>query len=250
MIGTHSLSLPLNNTSSSSSNDSPAQITSLLPNPVGISEANRDTIFKSIQLLPITFTIAKRIIVSHHYLHSMPGGTELAFGVFSGNTLLGAITLGAGPFLAYQMVEGATPDDCLTLTRLWLADELPRNSESHVIGFITRSLHRHTQLKFLISYSDPSQGHVGTIYQATNWLYTGVSEPMPLYDLGDGKLYHSRSLAHTYGTHSLGYLASRGIYVKVIPQAGKHRYIYFIDSAWRSRLRVPVLQYPKRGQQQ
>jgi hypothetical protein len=148
---------------------------------------------------------AKELLERHHYLHSLPGGTKLCFGVFSGQRLLGALTLGAGPTLAYSLVEGAQPEDCLTLTRLWLADELPPNSESRVIGIILRALKKNTTLKFLVSYADPAQGHMGTIYQATGWLYTGLSSAMPLYDMGDGIARHSRSVSHAFGSHYTKY---------------------------------------------
>ncbi len=199
-----------------------------------------------LRVLPIPVLVAKQLLCREHYLHSLPGGTKLTFGVFLGSRLLGALTLGAGPFLAYQLVEGAAPDDCLTLTRLWLSDELPVNSESRVIGIVLRALRTHSAVKFLISYADPSHGHFGTIYQATNWLYTGLSEAMSLYDVGDGAPRHSRSVAHAYGTHSVRYLTGQGVPVKLVPQARKHRYVYFIDPAWRSRLRMPELPYPKR----
>ncbi len=199
-----------------------------------------------LQVQPIPILVAKEIIEHNHYLHTLPGGTKLAFGVFVGRRLSGAITLGVGPANGHRLVEGAAPGDCLTLTRLWLSDELPPNSESRVLGIIFRSLRKHTALKFLISYADPSQGHVGTIYQATGWLYTGLSEAMPLYDIGDGVMRHSRSLAHAYGSHSVRYFADHGVRVKVVPQAAKHRYVHFLDPAWRSRLRVSVLLYPKK----
>jgi hypothetical protein len=190
--------------------------------------------------------VAKGLLERNHYLHSLPGGTRLAFGVFLENRLLGAATLGVGPTNAHCLVEGATPDDCLTLTRLWLSDELPRNSESRTIGVLLRALGLHTSVKFVLSYADPAHGHLGTIYQATGWLYTGLSEPMPLYDLGDGVARHSRSLGHTYGTHSVAHFLRHGVDVKLQPQAPKHRYLWFLDPAWRGRLRVPVLPYPKK----
>ena len=82
---------------------------------------------------------------------------------------------------------------------------------------IIRSLTRHTTVKFLLAYADPSQGHLGVIYQATNWLYTGLSDAMPLYDLGDGHLRHSRSLGHTYGTHSMQHFKESGVPVPSRP---------------------------------
>jgi hypothetical protein len=161
----------------------------------------------------VPFVVARKLLEREHYLHSFPGGTKLAFGAFVVTRLLGALTLGAGPANAYSLVDGATPDDCLTLTRLWLSDELPKNSESRFIGVVLRSLKRHTKLKFLVSYADPAQGHLGTIYQATGWLYTGVSEAMPLYNIGDGKARHSRSLSHAYGTHSVEHFSRHGVQV-------------------------------------
>jgi hypothetical protein len=190
--------------------------------------------------------VAKEIIVAHHYLHSLPGGTQLALGVFLGSRLLGALTLGVGPYNAHCLVDGVGAEGCLTLTRLWLSDGLPANSESRVLGVVLRNLRRHTSVKFLVSYADPAQGHLGTIYQAAGWLYTGLSEASPRYDLGDGMAHHSRSLSHAFGSHSLAHFRRHGVALELIPQAAKHRYVYFLDRTWRERLQVPVLPYPNR----
>jgi hypothetical protein len=198
------------------------------------------------QVKPISVSVARRLLEREHYLRSLPGGTCLAFGVFIGSSLLGALTFGAGPTNAYALVKDATPADCLTLTRLWLSDELPRNSESRVLGVVLRSLTRHTRIKFLVTYADPAQEHLGIIYQATGWLYTGLSQAMPLYDVGDGKLRHSRSLSHAYGTHSVQHFARHGVEVKLAPQSAKHRYPYFLAPSWQHRLGVPQLPYPKK----
>ena len=168
------------------------------------------TALQSIRLQPISFTIARKIVVPHHYLHSLPGGTKLACGVFLNHNLLGAITFGAGPQNTFRLVKGAASDDCLTLTRFWLSDQLPPNAESRVIGLALKALRRFTHVKFIVTYADPAQEHVGIIYQATNWLYTGLSKTAPLYDIGDGKPKHSRSLGQIYGTHSIKYLVRPG----------------------------------------
>lgn len=199
-----------------------------------------------LRVRPLPIRVAKALLVREHYLHSLPGGTCLAFGTFVCSRLLGALTFGVGPTNAHRLVEGATSDDCLTLTRLWLSDELPSNSESRVLGVVLRSLRQNTNLKFLVSYADPSQGHLGTIYQASNWLYTGLSQATPLYDIGDGKARHSRSVSHAYGSHSVKHFARHGVEVKLVPQAPKHRYVYFLDPSFRHRLNVPMLPYPKK----
>ena len=208
--------------------------------------SNPRAALQSLRVIPVPVRIDKEVIVANHYLHSLPGGTQLAFGVFLGHRLLGALTLGVGPFNGYRLVEGAAPADCLTLSRFRLSEELPKNSESRVLGVVLRSLRKHTNVKFLLSYADPAQGHLGTIYQATGWVYTGLSQAVPLYDLGDGKIRHSRSLAHGFGTHSVRHFKAKGISIKVIPQSPKHRYLYFLDPKWRGKLKAPVLPYPKR----
>ena len=204
------------------------------------------TVLHELHLIPIPKVEAKKLIVNHHYSHSFPGGTKLTFGVILKSKLLGVMAFGVGPYFGYKLVEKATPDDVITLTRLWLSDELPGNSESKVLGIALRSLKKNTNLKFVIAYSDPAAGHFGTIYQATNWLYTGFSTAMPLYDIGDGTLHHSRSLAQRLGSHSIRYLTQQGINARRVPQQAKHRYIYLLDESWRSRLTVPLLPYPKK----
>lgn len=195
-------------------------------------------------LAPIAHNLAKELIVKHHYLGTMPGGTNLCFGIFAANLLVGALTIGVGPANAYNLVRGAKQKDCATLTRFWLKDGLPNNSASRIIGILLRALKKHTDIKYLLSYADPAQGHAGTIYQASGWLYTGLSEAMPLYDIGDGKLRHSRTLSHVFGTHSTKYFERRGVELRKVPQMAKHRYVYFLDRTLVDRLTVPVLPYP------
>ena len=65
----------------------------------------------------------------------------------------------------------------------WHSDWLPANSESKVLGVTPPELRRHTSVKFLVSYADPAEGHLGTVYQATNWLYAALSQASPRHDL-------------------------------------------------------------------
>ena len=201
---------------------------------------------QQLRVQPIPHGWARELLEREHYLHSLPGGTMLRFGVFLAVRLLGALTIGVGPKLGHRLVGGASSQDCATLTRLWLSDELPANSESRVIGIILRSLDRHTSLKFLLAYADPAVGHVGTVYQATGWLYTGLSSPMSVYDLGDGVLRHSRSLGYSFGSHSMKHFRYSGVPIKAVTQSPKHRYLRFLDRSWKKRLRVPVLPYPRK----
>ena len=211
---------------------------------------NPESNLKSLCVQPVPFLVAKSLVVRYHYLRSIPGGTQLTLGVFLEKRLMGVIVFGAGPQNSYRLVAGARPQDCLTLTRLWLSDELPGNSESRVLGITLKALRKHTSLKFLVTYADPAQGHRGVVYQATNWLYTGLSSATPLYDIGDGIARHSRTLAHELGSHTIRFWKEYGVGVKAVPQVAKHRYIRFLDESWRIRLSVPLLRYPKQKEKE
>jgi len=219
---------------------------STIPSQGSRAGSNPSTALHDLRLIPISRVDAKTLIVRNHYSHTLPGGTKMSFGTILNGRLLGVMTFGVGPFYGYKLVNDATSDNVVTLTRLWLSDELPKNCESKVLGIALRSLKRDTSLKFVLAYSDPAVGHLGIIYQATNWHYTGLSSAVPLYDIGDGTLHHSRSLAQQLGSHSIRYLTLQGINAKAVPQSAKHRYIYFLDDSWQSRLAVPVLPYPKK----
>jgi len=69
---------------------------------------------------------------------------------------------------------------------------------------------------------------------------------MPLYDLGDGVLRHSRSFSHAYGTHSVGYFRRHGVDIKVVRPGAKHRYIYLLDPSLKDKLTASALPYPKK----
>lgn len=204
---------------------------------------------QQLRLGAVTSRLAKAFIARHHYLGKPAGGTSILIGVLLGDRLVGIVTFGAGPSQAFCLVDGAKRPDCLCLSRFCLVDDLPKNAATRILGVILGALRRETSLKFVISYADPAQGHVGTIYQASNWLYTGLSEPTPRYDLGDGVLRHSRSLGNAYGSRSVKHFQTHGVPIRTVRQTPKHRYLYFLDPAWRTRLRVPVQPFPKREKQ-
>ena len=90
-----------------------------------------------------------------------------------------------------------------------------------------------SDIKVLVSYSDPEQGHLGIIYQATNWIYQGNSiRLMPNYAIRlteDGKWMHSRNVTTKFGSHNLEKLKKRighTFWRKEEPE--KHRYLYLL----------------------
>jgi len=122
----------------------------------------------------------------------------------------------------------------LELTRLFIFDDYGKNTESVVLSKTFNWLKENaSEIKVLVSYSDPEQGHLGIIYQATNWIYQGNSiRLMPNYAIRlteDGKWMHSRNVTTKFGSHNLEKLKKKighTFWRKEEPE--KHRYLYLL----------------------
>lgn len=84
-------------------------------------------------------------------------------------------------------------DNVVELHRLHILDVTPKNTES---WFISRCLKLlvidRPQTWAVISFSDLTQGHKGTIYQATNFMFCGTTAKATFYIDGIGRLRHPR----------------------------------------------------------
>jgi hypothetical protein len=116
---------------------------------------------------------AIRLVVAHHYMHRKPP-ISFAFGLIdeAGNTK-GVVTFGTPA--SHHMLIGACKDDpgcVIELNRLWVADDMPRNTES---WFVSRALAL-LPPKIVLSYADTAAGHSGYIYRALNFYYAGWTD--------------------------------------------------------------------------
>ena len=189
--------------------------------------------------------IAKELIVKNHYSHSW-SSCRYALGLllptlsenyeFLPPTLFGypvGVAIYGFP-VGRQVVQSISPnlskDEVLELTRLWVHDNEPRNTESFFLGRTFDWLRKNTSIKVLISYSDPMYNHLGTIYQATNWIYQG-NETMLIkgyFHCLNGEVLHPRTCVAKYGTIKEGVLSKIDPSYKRIPMKKKHRYIYIL----------------------
>jgi hypothetical protein len=143
-----------------------------------------------------------------------------------------------------------TKDNVLELTRLWIKDNTPKNTESYVISLSFDWLRKNDKnIKVLVSYADPSAGHLGKIYQATNWLFqiTTCNEDV-LYSMDECKTWmHPRTVVANYGSRDPDKLP-KPYYIKNNPP--KYRYIYILTDKREkkkivSSLNHETLPYPK-----
>jgi len=114
-----------------------------------------------------------------------------------------------------------------------------------LIGRTLRRLDR----EIIVSFADASQNHVGVVYQATNWFYTGLSAKFR--DPRVRGLEHQHHATYGHGLSNAEIVEKFGVEnVYFVDRARKHRYVFFNASKRRrkellSLLRYPVLPYPK-----
>lgn len=85
------------------------------------------------------------------------------------------------------------------LSRLYLVDEVPKNAETWLLSKSVKIVRRERpDVEFLLSYADPSVGHAGTVYRASNWRPDGKTDDerktprCDYYDARTGKKYGRR----------------------------------------------------------
>ena len=194
----------------------------------------------------ISSPIANDMVVKNHYLHRK-AQSSYAFGLYEidGNNdglfktdkLVGCIIYGlpASPNVCRGICGEEYFNDVIELTRLWIDDCVGKNGESFLIGNTIKMLDK----KIIISYSEPDFGHVGTVYQATNWIYTGLTEKRTNRVAVDGSTTkHNRHECKKKENTIL------------VDRPRKHRYIYFNTNKKEKRnlfkkLRYKVFPYPK-----
>jgi len=180
-----------------------------------------------------TLEDARDICLNQHYLHRVPNIAN-HYGLYKEEKLMGVITFGIPPSPYLMKICGEEyKKDVLELNRLFCYDESPRNSESFLISQGIKLLKKdRPNIKILVSFADTRQEHLGYIYQATNWYFTGLSIPGGGSLVIDGKEYHPKNLNNKYGTSDLNklkvILGTEDI--KYRPRSKKCRYVYFIGS--------------------
>lgn len=173
-----------------------------------------------------------------------------AFGLYDDADLVGVCTYGV-PASA-PLREGVCGEQfqniVLELNRLVCKQE--KNYASMLVG---RSLQMLPRPSVVVSYADISMGHVGYVYQATNWLYCGLSAKRTDWKLKGLEHLHGATIADmSRGQENRAeYMREKygdDFYLQDRPR--KHRYIYFVGSksqikVMRAALNYQIENYPK-----
>ena len=222
-----------------------------------------------LSIRPVTKNRAKKMVIKYHY-SKLWTKCSVALGLFhqTGNEhaffdepeekMIGVIVYGdpIGRLTGQSISDEIERTEVLELTRLFIHDGYGSNIESWFISQSFKWLRRfRPNIKALISYASPVEGHSGTIYQATNWIYQGNNNRWNdgwLFKFKpDGRWKHGRTIFPYYNSNDPKEIQKRvtePFWIRKEQQ--KHRYVYILAGKRDKKnilntLKHETLPYPK-----
>ena len=176
------------------------------------------------KVLPIKSEETYPWILKKHYAKRLPS-ISYAFGLYDGTELIGIVTYGipASNSLCEGICGKEYKEFVIELNRLCLLYNKPNQSSF----LIANSINMLPKPSIVVSYADTAQGHIGCVYQATNFLFTGTTKERTDMSVGEGK--HSRHATDP----SIRQFRS-----------AKHRYVYFHGDKKQKKELIKLLKYP------
>lgn len=207
-----------------------------------------DVDIKKAAVRKVSYRTAAEIIKKYEWLGSMAQRTTHCYGIFFGGHCGGVVCFAIPPTPEAGMgVCGKEyTSKVKTLARGACVHWAHPHSASKLISHALKDMVRTTQFRIFVAYADPRAGEIGTVYQATNWMYTGTTENQIEYFL-DGKWRSGRTARHKS-------YRRRNIDVNSLPRRegpGKGRYVWVGGSKIERReimknFKYMILPYPKR----
>ena len=116
---------------------------------------------------------------------------------------------------------------------------LQENKKNQASFLVSQSLKLLPKPKIVVSYADTSKGHVGYIYQATNFLYTGLTTKRTEWRIKGSNL-HSKTVNDQT---TLEERINNPDKFEVVDRPQKHRYIYMVGNKKERKLLHNCLNY-------
>ena len=150
--------------------------------------------------------------------------------------------------VAYSSVGGANNNlaksfgkhngEVLELERVALNGKQEQTSKA--VAMALKQLHKDNPLvQMVVSYSDHRQKHLGTIYQATNWIYLGLTITSDTQYFWKGKWTHERTINAQKDRDELKQRLPKR------ENSNKFKYVFCFDKKERKKYLKLALPYPK-----
>lgn len=189
--------------------------------------------------------------LNFHYAKSVPAN-PYGYNIYNAdNEWCGCVCFGRGatPNIAssFGMVQG----EVIELVRVALNGK--QECTSQAVAMALKQLHKDVPLIHLVvSYADIDQDHLGTIYQATNWIYVGdVNQNSRTAFIINGEKIHPKTIYNRIinGKHCPQTIDAVKKYfdsnATVFISKGKRKYIMPLDKRTRKQFAHLAQPYPK-----
>jgi hypothetical protein len=138
------------------------------------------------------FKEIRHIFEQFHYKGGhMGGGISWCLALVNNLEIVGGVVIGKPRHEQKYSDNGKVK--VVELRRMACLEHCPKNTESYFLGKVKWWLKKNTDIEKIISYSDLSVGHIGTIYKASGYKLIGETAPSK-HIFWEGKRYHPRSL--------------------------------------------------------
>jgi hypothetical protein len=189
-------------------------------------------------------------IIGIHYAKRFPSISFL-YGLFFKGTLVGICSYGtpASSTLRIGIAGDKYKSDVLELNRLCLLNNI-KNEASFLVGASLKMIPKN---KIIVSFADSSQNHRGTVYQACNFIYTGLSAKRTDWKLKGKEHLHGQTIADEFRGQPNRAKLMREKYgddFYLHPRPRKHRYLFITGSkSYKKKvvrnLKYKIEKYPK-----
>jgi hypothetical protein len=188
--------------------------------------------------------ICKEWCLKKHYAKRIPP-IEYAFGLFDNSNIINGIITYGTPVSSTLRELWQNQYKLIELNRLVINEGLEKN----VLSFlVSQSLKKLPKPLVIVSYADTSKNHHGYIYQATNWIYTGLSVPFKDYYIkGMEHLHNGTIMDMSRGQENrVEWLRNKfGDDLIMVDRPRKHRYFTFIGNKYDQKKMTEMMPYLK-----
>lgn len=191
-----------------------------------------------------SYEAAKYAVTNWHYSKTMPSAKLVKIGAWEDQRFIGCVIYSRGANNRIGSPYGLKQTEVCELTRVALTAH--KSPVSRILSVSLKLLRGICPgLRLVVSYADPMHGHIGGVYQANGWIYTGVSEARHATQLrlASGELIHKRTATARFGTS----VASAIPGSVRSPVMDKHKYLMPLDDEMRDRIAPLAKPYPKRA---
>jgi hypothetical protein len=209
---------------------------------------------KAVEINSISYSLAKEFILQYEWLGTM-GSAKYCYGLFIDGHLAGVVcyTTPVSPN-GYRTLLGLKKTDVIfQLGRGASSHWAPKWVPSKLIANTLKRVGSDYNVKAVIAYADREAGEIGTIYQACNGIFLGMTNPggAKTYVI-NGIKYHPRSVHRKFGCRSQVFLRTIDPNFQTIKIHPKLRYIFFTCGKkevieMRERIALLIQPFPKRN---